>query len=214
MFDRLWWPVRALVLVHCVAAFAVAWVVADTDRKAIRWAAVALAPIALVGELTVAGVVPLDSWTSEPSATYDCLGQATVGGVLELPYGAPEDHVFRQRQHGRPIFGGMFDDNPVFSPAGQREFRAKSEAFKGLEQWVTEGIGPPFNKSSLQELERIGIRYIVLDGEAIDGSVGARGRRMRSLRFKFREWLGVPVADDGRFVLYAPFGGGSPCEGG
>ena len=214
LFDRLWWPVRALMLVHCVAAFAVAWIVADDDRRWIRWGIVVFASVAFIGELAVAKLTPLDAWSPEPSATYDCLSRATDGGVLELPYGAPEDHVFRQRQHGRPIFGGMFDDNPVFSPVGQRAFRESSHAFKALQQWASEGMGPPFRKSALSELEGIGIRYIVLDGEAIDGASGSRGRKMRSLRFKFRDWLGAPVADDGRFVLYAPFGGGSPCDGG
>lgn len=211
MFDRLWWPVRGLVLFHCVAAVACAWVVADEDRRITRGLAVSVAGIAMGAQLALVNLAPFDTWITAPSETYACLGEASEGAVLELPYGAPEDHVFRQRQHGRPIFGGMFDDNPVFSPQEQRAFRQNSVAFKTLEDWAVNAQGPVLLPSALDELQGLGIRYILLDGEAVSGSSGARGRRLRTLRFTFREWLGAPVADDGRFVLYAPFGHGSPC---
>jgi hypothetical protein len=130
---------------------------------------------------------------------------------MELPYGSPDDHVFRQTLHHQPTFGGMFDDNPEFTPPEQLRFREQSVAFLGLDTWARSGQGPALMAADLEPLKALGIRYFVFDQTAIARVDAARTRRSRALRHGVREFLGTPVIEDERFVLYAPFGEAAIC---
>ena len=59
---------------------------------------------------------PFETWNAGIPAGYKCLATGPEGAVLELPYNFTQAHLYYQIEHGRPIFGGMLENNKVFTP--------------------------------------------------------------------------------------------------
>ena len=203
---RLWWPARAIFLLQIAAAIAAAVVI---RRAPERWRGLVGAGLfALVGvELWLAKLAPLTTVSAEVPELVGCLAEAE-GAILEVPLDGNPERLHWQAVHGRPIFGGMIDDNPVFVPAGHLEFREQNRFVQSLEAL---GRGQPMTEvdpAAVDAVEALGVRWLVLDTEGLPGGGGRSGRAARR---GLQTALGPAVYDDGRFALYSFTGASLSC---
>jgi hypothetical protein len=219
IFQRLWWPSRALVLGQIGLGVLAAWAFARAGRL--------LPGVALlvgawwVYDLHGTELAPLSTWAAGIPAGYRCLAEATDGAVVELPYAHTQAHLYYQTLHGRPLFGGMVEDNPVFAPKEQVAFKTDNDFIAMLFDQAASGKKPPvFDPRDREELHTMGYKWVVLDKRAyMDPGDNARVAtasegRARWVRKTFTNMLGAPVYEDEMTAIYAPWGDGSPCPDG
>ncbi len=217
IFQRLWWPSRALVLAQVGLALLLAFAFVRAGRFA---PLLALATgVWWVADLRGSELGPLPTWEAGIPEAYRCLGKADEGAVLELPYAHTQAHLYYQTVHGRPLFGGMVEDNAVFAPKEQIAYRANNSFVAVLLDQAGTGEGSPdYDPADREALGALGYKWVVLDKRAyID--VGDRGARVgtrlegrgRWVRRTFTQLLGAPVYEDAATDIYAPWGHGSPC---
>ncbi len=219
-FQRLWWPSRALVLGHIGLALLAGAAFVRFGRYA-PWAAL-VTTLAWAAELPGAQLAPMATWEAGVPAGYRCLGEATDGAVIELPYSHTQAHLYYQTKHDRPIFGGMVEDNPVFAPAEQVAFQKDNSFLAVLLDQASQSQDPlVFSPQDRAELATMGYRWVLLDKRAyIDvGDKGARvgtslEGRARFVRRTLTGLLGAPVYEDEVTAIYAPWNHGSPCPDG
>ncbi len=219
VLQRLWWPARALIFVHIGIAVLAA---AAFDRLAgwprSRLALIGMVTVSWLADLGVATISPMGSWPSAIPAVYSCLAKDRErAAILELPYAYAQAHLYYQTTHGHPIFGGMIEDNPIFTPAPQREAREKNSFVRGLIQ-LADGEEPdspllPADKAALGEL---GYRWVLLDKLPYRNPAPFPGLKPKTkylqIRLVLDEHFGRPVFEDDDAALWAPWGGDSPCE--
>lgn len=219
--QRLWWPGRAFAIVGIFAPLgAIPLLEAFASERARGAAAVALLAL-LVGSLVRHDLLPATSWDATVPAGYQCLATGPKGAVIDLPYAFTQGHLYYQTAHGRPILGGMLEDNPVFTPTELTALRASNR----FVQVLTEG--PPasgFDPATIPAADReaihtLGYEYVVLqldayrEREALGGMAGViLDIRVRSVRRSFDLLLGPPVYQDKRTVIWAPWGAEPPCD--
>jgi len=220
---RLWWPARAyaVIVVLGVPMLAVALAEVRARLGAGRQQLVALGLVALhlVG-LRVDKLVPFPTWDATVPAGYRCLASGPAGAIIELPYSWTQAHLYYQTAHGRPIFGGMIENNPVFAPEAavtlreDNTFAAALMALSRLDRVEHDPVLP----EDRQAVRDLGYAYVVLQRDAfvvtgdarslMDNAARTRGRSMeRSLS----QLLGAPVWEDARIVIWSPWGDPAPC---
>lgn len=219
---RLWWPGRAMVLVGLLGGVLAAAGLGELERRRGRVLATMvglLATAAFGAELVRLGYAPFPTWSATIPPGYRCLAEGPPGALIELPYARSQAHLYYQTGHGRPILGGMVEDNPVFTPAEQRAL-ITSNSFAAL--LLSLGDDPrakgEYSPEDKEALGALGYRYVVVqhqsfmasapDSRVIDtgltGHSGALNRRLTAL-------LGRPVYVDPDITIYAPWGDPSPC---
>lgn len=216
LVQRLWWPVRSTAWFALVLPMAGGLAVAaSTWRWWARWVAAALIPLAWIGELHLLGLTSLTSWAPDVPAGYVCLAEGPSGGVAELPYHQARVHIFYQTRHGRPMLGGMLEDQWVFTPQGTRDLLRDNLAAKALAEPPLWGQTPAGGFApDLQELQALGFRYFVLQKDQIAQDMEPRlaEMRLRKLESQLSVHLGSPVYSDARVALFAPYGDTAPCD--
>ena len=203
--QRLWWPARAAFLVHLVVgvAAAVAW---NRVPSALRWPG-ALAVLGLLGaELGVARLVPLSATAADVPPLYRCLA-GREGPLLEVPLVGVPERLHWQAVHGRPVFGGMIDDNPVFAPEDHRRFRAENGFVRALDLLGSGRPAPPVAEADVDAVRDLGFHWVVVDLQPIDGGP----RTERALRSHLGNTLGEPAYDDGRMIAWSLDGSPLTC---
>lgn len=219
IFQRLWWPSRALVLGHIGLAVLLGFALHRAGRLAPALAVVTA--VFWVSGLRASDVGPMASWEAGIPAGYRCLAEAEDGAVIELPYAHTQSHLYYQTLHGRPLFGGMVEDNVVFAPKEQVAFKTSNTFVKVLlDQAATGDEAPVYAEADRQALADMGYKWVLLDKRAYvdigDGAArvgtGLEGRA-RWVRRTLTELLGAPVYEDAATAIYAPWGG-TPCEDG
>lgn len=215
VFRRLWWPSRALLLAQLGLGVLAAWAFARAARRPAAGVAVGLVAVAAWGlELRRGGLLPLPTWSADIPAAYRCLGDAAEGAVIELPYAHTQAHLYYQTVHGRPIFGGMVEDNPVFAPAEQIAARTTNTFLAVLFDQADEAeAAPAYAEADRQAVHDLGYRWVVLDKRAFAGPRRGGPERLRRARRTFGDLLGAPVYEDDTTALFAPWGDASPCPG-
>lgn len=219
---RLWWPARALAVLVIVIGLATAVLLARAGRRGRLLQGglmVALTGLSL-GEIRAAGHLPLDTWDADIPAGYECLAQGPEGALIELPYVWNQAHLYYQTAHGRPIMGGMLEDNEVFTPEEITDLREDNAFLVQLRTAAATGSHDgEFDQASATELRDLGYRYIVVQKDAYQSSTisSARGdsvarTRQRRLKRGLEDLMGEPVYDDARVAIYAPFGDPRPCS--
>ncbi|MFN7144489.1 MAG: hypothetical protein ACK4YP_11975, partial [Myxococcota bacterium] len=219
IFQRLWWPSRALVLLQIAAALLAAFVFTRLRGRA-PWVAAGVGAW-WFAELHGSALGPMATWEAGIPAAYRCLAEADEGAIIELPYAHTQAHLYYQTIHGRPIFGGMVEDNPVFAPEEQVLIQQNNSFIAVVLDQAAAGAKPPdFTEVDRIELDTMGYRWVVLDKRAyIDiGDQGARigtslEGRGRWVRRTLTTLLGAPVYEDEQTAIFAPWGDPSPCEG-
>ncbi len=221
-FRRLWWPARAVaylcILVGLANAVVLAWT-ASRGRR-VQGAAAVLLSGAWLLELGLAGFVPFPSWDGTIPAGYRCLATGPPGAIVELPYAWTQAHLYYQTAHGRPIMGGMVENNAVFAPTGFVRLVERNRFLTGLYAVAElDARDPVWSEDERRELHDLGYRYVVeqrdalhmtqQEGVLIDNVMRVRARGMRET---LRTMLGPPVWEDARIGIYAPWGDPAPCE--
>lgn len=221
--QRLWWPGRAFAIVGILAPLGAISLLAPIRDG--RWRAAA--GVGLVGllaaGLVTSGLLPASSWDARVPRGYACLAEGPKGAVIDLPYAFTQGHLYYQTAHGRPIMGGMLEDNPVFTPTELTELRATNTFVKAVID------GPPaqgldaqvVSEADKEAVHALGYEYVVLQLDAYRERVRLAGManvileiRLRTLRRSFDRVLGNPVYEDARVAIWAPWGAEPPCDPG
>ncbi|MFZ5478134.1 MAG: hypothetical protein ACOZNI_15310 [Myxococcota bacterium] len=220
LFQRLWWPSRALAVTQVALAVLAAVALARITRPGLA----VLASLGIAGawayELRAGDrVAPMAVWPAGIPEGYRCLAEADEGAVIELPYAHTQAHLYFQTIHGRPVFGGMVEDNPVFAPAEQRELREKNTFVAVLIDQASEGEkARVYDPADRAAVEALGYEWVLLDKRAYMTPGGHLARvnpaaegRPRWVRKVMLDLLGAPVWEDDMTAIYAPWGATNPC---
>ncbi len=218
VLQRLWWPARAVMFFHVGLAVLAA---AAFDRFA-RWPRTRLvlictAAVAWLVDLRTATLSPMGTWSAEIPKAYACLAKdETRAPVLELPYAYSQAHLYYQTLHGHPIFGGMIEDNKIFTPPDQQAMRAENTFVRGLIQLADgEELSAPILPSDQKAFGDLGYRWLLLDKLPYRTPSAYPGLRPKGkflqLQLALEEMFGRPVYEDDDAAIWAPWGGDSPC---
>lgn len=220
-FQRLWWPGRAYVLLTLLLPFIGAVALTSLPQR-FRTVAWAIACLGWTGELALQKHYPFETWNAYIPAGYRCLAGGSEGAVLELPYNFTQAHLYYQTAHGRPIFGGMLENNKVFTPKGTAELLKNNTVLIGLRD-PSAFYDADFEllPEDLVEMERLGFSYVLLQKDAflqpelreVDPRAAAAVRsRSRNNERSLRSTLGLPVYSDARVSLYTLGDALPPCD--
>ncbi len=227
--QRLWWPGRAYAFVLLLALVAVAagltWLRGGWLRgRAGAWIQRAAVVALVVGQgwhLHTEKLLPYPTWDATVPAGYRCLAEGPPGAILELPYSWTQAHLYYQTVHGRPLLGGMIENNPVFTPAELTALREENSFVARLIAVASGGIeadAEDVRDQDRQDFVDLGYRYVVLQEDALVMKSEARSMldnalrtRSRKLRRELGDLLGRPVYDDARISIYDLQGHDSPC---
>lgn len=221
VMQRLWWPARALALFTVLLGLMLVVLLDQLGRRAprLQLAAVLLVSGLWAAELRAAGHVPFPSWDATVPAGYRCLADGPQGAVIELPHAWTQAHLYYQSVHGRPIMGGMLENNPVFTPPEVVTLRQDNTFVATLATASRLGAdAEPFTAEDKQAVYDLGYRYVLLQKDAHVRPPRAGSRhdnvqrtRLRRLQKGMRRMLGEPVYDDARIIIFAPWGDPAPC---
>ena len=189
-----------------------------------RWRTAAWAGLALgwMAEARTLELFPFNTWNASIPAGYQCLAEGPEGAVLELPYNFTQAHLYYQIAHGRPIFGGMLENNKVFTP------RETTDLLKHNTLLIAMRDPSSLYESGFQvepqdylQLEALGFRYVLLQKDAFLPPVSqelhglaatAIRSRSRNTERAIRHTLGTPVYSDARVSIYPLGGAPPPCD--
>ena len=219
---RLWWPGRAMAIASLLLGVLASAGVGAVARRYGSWAALALTLTAFGGfayELHAIHLIPFPTWSARIPNGYHCLADGEPGAIIELPYARSQAHLYYQTAHGRPILGGMVEDNPIFTPPEQRAL-IRDNSFLRLINEVGQDArleGQPL-PSDVEAIHDLGYRYVVIQHNGY-AKVASSSRlvdvtlteQSRSLTRRMTELLGKPVYQDPDVSIYAPWGDPSPC---
>lgn len=220
-FQRLWWPGRAYVLIALMMPFVAAGALMAVPE---RWRSAAWLGLGLgwTAEAAVLDLYPFETWNAAIPAGYACLAEGPEGAVLELPYNFTQAHLYYQIAHGRPIFGGMLENNKVFTPRGTTELLKNNTLLIALRD-PSSLYESEFKVEAedYTELEALGFRYVLLQKDAflppvtqeLSGLAATAIRsRSRNTERVIRNTLGTPVYSDARVSIYSLAGAPPPCD--
>lgn len=258
-FRRLWWPARVLAFVtpllyltlavalDRVAAWTPRWGEKASATSGRRWSSwlsllsggglallsLLLAAAAQLHGLRQVQLLPIPTWNAAIPAGYRCLASGPAGALIELPWAWSQAHLYFQTGHGRPILGGMVEDDPTFAPVELGMLRSQNTFLRrlaalaqlggpsgGAPQDTAADLDLPVTEADKAQLHTLGYRYVVLQRDAYARAPGAsRGERaahetsLRRLNRAFDGLLGRNVYEDARVTIWAPWGDPPPCMG-
>ena len=181
-------------------------------RGRAAWLAWAL-PIGVVGQQLLDGGLPLARWRPDVPAVWAAVADRPErGAIAVVPVLGAQRTCAWQHAHGRPLLGGMLENQAGALPPSQRAFIAASPLLVDL--WAlgrdTERLAMPW-QVDLDALRAAGFDTIVLDRQAWASGPPRRGDPERAIRGA----LGEPVAStaDGAIWLLPERGrAGTPTE--
>ena len=219
---RLWWPERAFVFVAILFSLTVVVNLDSLRQLGRRWQRAGGLLVVILWTLGLAlnKHVPFGMWDATVPAGYRCLASGAEGALIELPYAWTQAHLYYQTTHGRPILGGMIENNPVFTPDESVVFRNDNTFVRSLIQQTDLSLETPqWNQRDMDEVEELGYRFIVIQKDAFGVSKQDRSlkdniykKRLRHMRGRVRKMAGAPVYDDARISIYSPWGEPCPCD--
>ncbi|MCB9780569.1 MAG: hypothetical protein H6742_18525 [Alphaproteobacteria bacterium] len=220
---RLWWPARMVAYVNVLLGLAIVQVLAwigQVWRGRLQIPAAVALTVVWGLELSQAGVLPFPGWYGGVPAGYRCLADGPEGAIIELPYGWTQAHLYYQSAHGRPMLGGMLENNPVFTPEELVTLLDENSFVDALRNSQRlDPRGEPFTAEDKQELRDLGYAYVVLQKDAFSAPEQGRSMQDNALRMRIRRMqrslrriIGAPVYDDARIAIYAPWGDPTPCD--
>ena len=219
---RLWWPGRAMVLVSLLLGVLAAAGLGEVARRKGGTLALVLGLVAMAtfgAELKADGYIPFPTWSASIPTGYACLAQGPPGALIELPYGKSQAHLYYQTLHGRPILGGMVEDNPIFTPAEQRDL-IKTNSFLHLIMTLGDDAraAGSYDEKDRAAVHDLGYSYVVVEhagyvrGEPKSHLIDVnKSEQASALHRRLTAMLGAPVYTDPDITIYSPWGEPSPC---
>lgn len=215
VFQRLWWPGRAYVLLAMLGPALVAVAVAAAGRW--RWLATLAIVVGVAAQLVHDDLAPVETWRPDPPAAVSCLAEGPPGALISLPDAYAQEQLLHQSVHGRPTLGGM---NIMLTPPQSQALQADNSFVAALLRLAAASgpFQPAIDVADRQAALDLGFRYVAISWEAYDlpGTGGGRlqpDEARRNVRRGLLNVLGQPVWDDPRMTLWDLRGQGSPCEG-
>ena len=222
--QRLWWPSRAYAFTQLLYGLTFAVALAWAGQQGRAWSAAAgvLASLLWVNHLGGQKLAPMPTWDAVIPAGYQCLAQGNGEAIIELPYSWTQAHLYYQTAHGRPILGGMLENNEVFTPPESVTLRTENTYVAGLLQASHVDLTSDdilYTDDDRQAVYDLGYRFIVLQNDAfwvggtrpglVDNAMRTRLRRMRR---NLNGLAGEPIYQDARIQIHAPWGDPLPCD--
>ncbi len=200
---RLWWPARAVAIFTLLLLPFAALALDRLPRGGLL-----LLFGLLLGEGGLLGLWPPAKVSAAVPPIYPCLARGE-GAVIELPVeGHPERQLY-QALHGRPRFGGMLEDNPVFAPEAHRAFRAEDPGTAALIA-LSEGRKAPPGPLDLGPLRALGFTAVVVERAAL-GGVRPTAAAARLAERALVAQLGRPSYADSTHLLFTLAGAPPDC---
>jgi len=174
-----------------------------------------LIPLGVLVQLWVRGVAPLGAWIPEVPEHWAALADGNLeGAVIVVPIHQGQLASQYQRVHGRPLYGGMLEDQPWTHPKEWREYGQSSPFLSSLRliSYGREG-SVQMEPEDLSKLYEDGFRRVVYDHASW---VNSPRRTDADLRFLLREALGPPMFEcqsGSVWVLPTPSSGGEGTSG-
>lgn len=218
VLQRLWWPARALVFVHIgltILSIGLWERLAEWPRS--RAVASLMVAVAWLADLKVATLAPMPAWSSAIPKVYECLAKDPERApVFELPYAYTQAHLYYQTVHKHPIFGGMIEDNKIFTPEKQQVMRLENTFIKGLIDLAdAKNTSRVISDEDKAAVGKLGYRWVVFDKMPYRNPPAFPEARPRThyseVRAALEANLGFPVFEDDSGAIWAPWGGRSPC---
>ncbi len=219
--QRLWWPARAFVVMSILVNLTLVVNLGHLRERAARYRIGAVVVIALAWglELAALGYLPFPTWHAGVPAGYRCLEQGGDEALMELPFAWTQAHLYYQTQHGRPIMGGMLENNPEFTPDEVFALHEENTFVASMMHTAHGRPGEkPWTEEDRQAVHDLGYRFVVLQKDAFhvakrDPGLLDNVRRLqqRHLTQGLKKVAGEPVYEDARVAIYAPWGDPSPC---
>ena len=205
--SRLWFPYRItmVVMIPMVALAILAW---RSLGRSPRWGMTFVA--GSIGGQLFAGTLPFNHTdTTCPPLIVDAAKEP--GAFLFLPGGIQSDVLLWQTQFARPTIGGMGESAPAMWPDGYRKRRG-TPWMTALQNAAAAPLRPqPRLPSKREELDALGVRWVVLRRDLIVGVWRNERRRNPKTPLNLRDseairlltsLLGAPQAADERLVLW------------
>jgi hypothetical protein len=167
-------------------------------------------------------LAPFPTWDATVPAGYRCLAQGDDQALIELPYSWTQGHLYYQTLHGRPVLGGMLENNRVFTPPASVTLRTENtflHAILGVATLQTDDFG--WTLADRVALHDLGFGFVVFQKDAYqdsnaagaDKAATARRAHLRRTKDDLGQLLGDPLYDDARITIFAPWGDPLPCDG-
>jgi hypothetical protein len=124
------------------------------------------------------GLAPFPTWDASVPAGYRCLAEGGDEALIELPYSWTQSHLYYQVEHGRPILGGMLENNRVFTPEESVGLRTENSFVRALLNAAKLEANP--DEWTEQDKEAVHASWIRLCG-ASTRRISSQGRIPRPL---------------------------------
>lgn len=196
---RLWFPLRALVVVALTLAMALSAVAPRLERRWWGWPALALLlwPLAL----RLQGSMPLERWDPPRSPVIQWLAAQPNGAVIALPSTADSSWRAAQIQYGKAVQLSIGGENPALAVAGWSDWEESRPAMLALND-ILLGQTPlqPPSPQDWAQLRADGFAYLLLDREKMSTTRGEAGTKTAISRIK--RALGKPAEADAHYLAW------------
>ena len=201
-FHRLYWPVRATVLLVAAAVAGLAHVARRLpERAGIGLALIVIA--AVFAEPLVRGGLPIGRWEVRVPDEIACLRDAGAG--ILLPYGVDQQPLVWQTVIEAPMLNGMAEASKSLVPPEQQRFRAENTWVDAV---ITAAVDSRAEVAWTEEdhaaAEALGYRWVALRSEPLldVGSRVAADTRLRAVRRRLKQILGEPTITTNEVTIW------------
>ncbi len=182
-------------------------VIAAADA-AVRWRSwtAGVLFVGVIGQQWLVGTLPMGTWQPEmPDHWAHVADSPHSGAVIVVPIGRSQNTSAYQPFHGRPLLGGMLEDQIWMMPPEQAAFVASSPFLRGLQRLsVGQMTSLVLHPDDATRLQQAGFSMVVFD---VDAWRRIRGGQRLDPTVVITDALGAPVfrsATGSIWMLHVP----------
>jgi len=180
---------------------------ADGLARRLHGVLVVLLPVGVIAQLWWAGNLPMGTWKLQLPHHWQLVADQPDGGaIIVVPLLRSGKTCAFQLFHGRPLLGGMLENQPWAFPPEYRSYLAASPLLVALRR-ISQGTDTeiPADSEDLARLVADGFDTLVLDGPSWRG---VREARNIDIDARLRAALGAPWFSDERSGVWSLTGEG------